>query len=372
MAPEKATPGVDSLMISETLAHDAAEDAGLDIADIDGLVTTGGTDVLWGSTLADYLNLNVRYLDDVSLGGASGCAMLWRAVAAIEAGMCQHVLCVTALSTDPTVQFGGNFTLSSLHTDYSTPYGLGPIGTNSFYAMIAQRHQYEYGTTIEQRAKVAVDQRFNANKNPAALYYDKTLSIEDVINSPMISDPLHLFEIVRLCSGGAAFIVSRANHNNSKNRPVYLLGAGEAIGHIELSQVHDITSSPITAAAKQAFKQAGLTPQEMHFLQPYDCYTIMVIVSLEDIGLCAKGEGGHYVQEHDLTYKGDLPCNTHGGQLSFGQPGLAGGMSHLIEATRQLMGRADERQIPNATLGYVNGNGGVISEECSLILGIEP
>jgi len=116
---------------------------------------------------------------------------------------------------------------------------------------------------------------------------------------------------------------------------------------------------------------AGVSPQDMDFAQPYDCYTITVIVTLEDAGFCRKGEGGRFVAEHDLTYKGDFPCNTHGGQLSFGQPGLAGGMSHVIEAVRQLMGRGGERQVKDATIGYVNGNGGIMSEQCSLVLGIQ-
>ncbi|MCL6646232.1 MAG: thiolase family protein [Dehalococcoidia bacterium] len=226
------------------------------------------------------------------------------------------------------------------------PYGL--IAANPGYALIARRHMHEFGTTPEQMAKVAVDQRKNACKNPAALFGNKEITVDDVLNSRVIVDPLHLLEIVSPCTGGGAFIVTGAERSKrAPHRPVYLLGAGEAGGHCWITRARSLTTSLVKPAAEAAFKMAGMTPQDMDFVQPYDCYTITVIVTLEDAGFCKKGEGGHFVWEHDLTYKGDFPCNTHGGQLSFGQPGLAGGMSHVIEAVRQLMGRGGERQENN-------------------------
>jgi acetyl-CoA acetyltransferase len=221
-------------------------------------------------------------------------------------------------------------------------------------------------------AKVAVDQRKNACKNPAALFGNKEISIDDVLNSRMIVDPLHLLEIVNPCTGGGAFIVTSAEQaKRSPNRPVYLLGAGEAGGHSSITHARSLTTSLVKPAAEAAFKMAGVSPKDMDFVQPYDCYTITVIVTLEDAGFCSKGGGGKFVEGHDLSYKGDFPCNTHGGQLSYGQPGLAGGMSHVIEGARQLMGRGGERQVKDATIGYVNGNGGIMAEQCSLILGIQ-
>jgi acetyl-CoA C-acetyltransferase len=185
----------------------------------------------------------------------------------------------------------------------------------------------------------------------------------------MIVDPLHLYEIVSPVSGGAAIIVASPEvAKRSKNPPIWLLGAGEYANHSTITYAPSITTSPIKVAAENAFKMAGLQPKDMDFVCPYDCYTITVIVTLEDAGFCKKGQGGPFVMEHDLTYAGDFPCNTHGGQLSFGQPGLAGGMSHVTEGIRQLMGRGGERQVKNAALGYVNGNGGIMSEQASLIL----
>ena len=148
------------------------------------------------------------------------------------------------------------------------------------------------------------------------------------------------------------------------------MGAGEAGGHCSITRAESLTTSLVKPAAEAAFGMAGLTPQDMDFVQPYDCYTITVLVTLEDAGFCPKGEGGRFVEDHDLSYQGDFPSNTHGGQLSFGQPGLAGGMSHLIEGVRQLMGRGEARQVEAARIGYVNGNGGIMSEQCSVVIGV--
>ena len=193
----------------------------------------------------------------------------------------------------------------------------------------------------------------------------------DVLNSRMIVDPLHLLEIVSPCTGGGAFIVTSTDRaKDGPHKPVVLLGAGEAGGHSSITHARSLTTSLVKPAAESAFHMAGVTPQDMDFVQPYDCYTITVIVTLEDAGFCEKGEGGRFVEDHDLSYAGDFPCNTHGGQLSFGQPGLAGGMSHVIEGARQLMGRGEGRQVKDASIGYVNGNGGIMAEQCSLVLGV--
>jgi acetyl-CoA acetyltransferase len=245
------------------------------------------------------------------------------------------------------------------------------MGVNSGYALIAQRHMAEYGTTSRQLAKIAVDQRTNACANPDAMYYGTPITIEDVLESPLVVDPLHLLEIVRPCTGGSAFIVvSPEIARRSERRPVWLLGAGEGNTRLTLSQRETLTTSTIAVSAPKAFEMAGVTPGDVDLVSVYDCYTITVLITLEDAGFCAKGEGGAFVEEHDLTYKGDLPLNTHGGQLSFGQPGLAGGMSHVTEAVRQLQGRAGERQV-KCELAFVNGNGGVMSEQASLVLGVE-
>jgi acetyl-CoA acetyltransferase len=231
---------------------------------------------------------------------------------------------------------------------------------------------FEYGTTSGQLAKIAVDQRTNACANPDALFYGKPLSIEDVLGSPLVVDPLHLLEIVRPCTGGAAFIVASPDlARESAHAPVWLLGAGESSRGMMLSQMDSITTSPIAEAAPRAFEMAGVSHEDIDVLSVYDCYTITVLITLEDAGFCPKGKGGPFVEEHDFTWHGDLPLNTHGGQLSFGQPGLAGGMSHVTEAVRQSQHRAGERQVKDCELAFVNGNGGIMSEQVSLVLGVE-
>jgi acetyl-CoA C-acetyltransferase len=218
-------------------------------------------------------------------------------------------------------------------------------------------------------AKIAVDQRTNALKNPLALFGKEPLTIDKVLNSPMVFDPLHLLEIVSRCSGGAAVLVtSRDLARKSKNRPAYLLGAGEAGTHLSIAARKTITDSWVKDSSSTAFAMAGVTPQQMNFVQVYDCYTITVLVSLEDMGFCKKGHSGPFAQERDLTYAGDLPLNTNGGQLSVGQPGTAGGMIHIVEAARQLMGRGEGRQIKNANIGIAHGNGGVMGDQVTLVL----
>jgi acetyl-CoA C-acetyltransferase len=356
-----------ALGLMAKVTAEAIADAGIDKKDIDGFlvgVPFADPGFIYPASAAEVLGLQLKMLNQVDIGGASPAGMIWRAAAAIDAGMCNAVLCLVADlnrggdQRPPTV---------SVMREFEAPYG--NIGANCGYAMIAHRHMFEYGTKPEQMAKVAVDQRSNALKNPLATFNDKPLTISDVLNSRMIVDPLHLFEIVSPVSGGAAVIVASPEvAKRAKNPPVWLLGAGEYCNHSSITYAPSLTESPIKIAADSAFKMAGLKPADMQLVCPYDCYTITVVVTLEDAGFCRKGQGGAFVAEHDLTYKGDFPCNTHGGQLSFGQPGLAGGMSHVTEMIRQLMGRGGERQVKNASLGYVNGNGGIMSEQVGLVM----
>jgi acetyl-CoA acetyltransferase len=349
------------------VSAEAIADAGLEKKDIDGFLVGmpfADPGMIYPAAAAERLGLQTRMLNVVDIGGASPAGMIWRAAAAIDAGMCNAVLCLVA---DLNRTGDQRVPVVSMQREFEAPYGM--IGANCGYALIARRHMYEFGTTAQQMAKVAVDQRKNAMKNPLATFNDKELTIDYVLNSRMICDPLHLFEIVSPVSGGAAVIVASPEiARRTKHPPVWLLGAGEFANHSTITYAPSITTSPIEVAAANAFKMAGLRPSDMDLACPYDCYTITVIVSLEDAGFCKKGQGGPFVAEHDLTYAGDFPCNTHGGQLSFGQPGLGGGMSHVTEGIRQLMGRGGARQVKNASLAYVNGNGGIMSEQASLIL----
>lgn len=354
------------------VARLAMLDAKMAPADIDGLLVAPaltGAPVTFASMMAEYLGLQPHYLDIVDTGGATAASQLIGAAAAIATGLCTAVLCVTADAIDPTSFYTRGATMMGLPgAEFERPYG--PMGANSGYALVAQRHMYEFGTTSEQLAKVAVDQRTNACANSMAIFHGQPITIADVLGSPLVVDPLHLLEIVMPCTGAAAFIVTTPERARESGHPVVaLLGAGESCTHSSITYRVPMTTSPIVESARRAFEMAGVAPANIDVVSVYDCYTITVVITLEDAGFCEKGRGGPFVAEHDLTFRGDFPVNTHGGQLSFGQPGLAGGASHITEAVRQLRGEAGERQVPNCELAFVNGNGGILSEQASFVLG---
>ena len=230
------------------------------------------------------------------MGGASAAGCISRAMTAIAAGQARHVLCLTGGVWDTSIfntLESRAAVMSSIEREFDLPYG--PMGFNSAYAMAAQRHMYEYGTTAEQLAKIAVEQRFNACACPEALFYGQPISIDDVLRSPLIVSPLHLLEIVMPCSGASAMVVSSADAvKDLAQPPVYVLGIGEYCSHNGISQVPDITTTPIKITADMVIVWPGLH-RPIDFLSVYDCYTITVLLTLEDAGFCAKGEGGPFV-----------------------------------------------------------------------------
>lgn len=372
LKPERQTPGKGALQLMAEAGRLAVLDAGLELGAIDGLLVAPplqGAPVTFPSIVAEYMGLRPTYCDIVDLGGASGAGQVWRAAAAIQAGMCETVLCLTGDTQDPAAFYRRGVVLSELPApEFDRPYG--PMGVNSGYAMAAMRHMALYGTTARQLAKVAADQRTNACANPDALFYGRPITVDDVLASRLIVDPLHLLEIVMPCSGAAALVITAAARARAMTRPpVTLLGAGEKVTHAAPAYMPDLTVTGIADAARRAFDTARVSPADIDLVSAYDCYTITVALTLEDAGFCPKGQGGPFIEEHDLTWSGDFPVNTHGGQLSFGQPGLAGGMSHITEAARQLRGEAEGRQVRDAELAFVNGNGGMLSEQVSLVLG---
>lgn len=368
------------------VAVEAMADAGIDRGEVDGLLVhpIGGLPGFVPATVAEFVGLRPRFAELVDLGGATGAGMIWRAVAAIAAGMCTTCLCLTGTrrrrrpsrpaATDGSAPKGPRSFASkrdrSSFAEFEAPYGA--IGANVGYALLATRYASRYPLRDTQRAKVAVDQRRNANANPAAIFHDQPLSIDDVLGSDVICDPLHMLEIVMPAAGAAALVVTAADRvADAAQRPAWLLGAGESVTHSTFAEAPDLGTTGIGIAARAAFSSAGALPSEVGLASLYDCYTIMVLVTLEEAGFCKPGEAGAFVEAHDLTWAGDFPLNTHGGQLSFGQPGLAGGMSHVTEAVRQIQGRGGARQVPGLELAYAHGNGGVIAEQVGLVFGAE-
>jgi len=366
------------------LASRALADAGLQADDIDGLVINGPqfheASVFVPAMAAEYLGLNLNFAEVVDLGGCTSVAMVWRAAMAIEMGLCQAVLCVLPARMAPmgpdedpawmarAMRFGGHSTaFGAPEAEFDLPYG--HMGQNTGYAMIAQRYAAQYGYDPLAMAKIAVDQRSNALANPEAMFFGKPLSAEEVLASKMVADPLHVLEIVMPVAGGAAVIVaSKELAAKARHRGALIKGFGEHLSFKSPTYAADMTRTPIGPAAARAFAMAGIKPADVDAAQIYDCYTITVLLTLEDAGFAPKGEGMRWVREHDLTWRGNFPMNTHGGQLSFGQAGSAGGMSQVIEAFTQISGRAGERQLKGCDTVFVSGTGGVMSEQGALIL----
>lgn len=360
------------------LARTALLDAGMRASDVNGLVTSAiaESSMFAPATVAEYLGIAVNFAEYVDLGGATGAGMVWRAAAAIELGVADVVVCAlpgSPIPRPPTPQphpapYGassGNF--GSPQAEFDIPYG--NLAQNCGYAQVAQRYAAEFGYDPRALAKIAVDQRTNACANPDAIFYGMPLTVDEVLNSPMIADPLHLLEIVMPVAGGAAVVVaSKERANRAKHRPVWITGFGERLAFKTPTYAADLVRTPIGPAADTAFRMAGISRSQVDMVSLYDCYTITVLLTIEDAGFCGKGEGARFITTHDLSYKGDFPCNTHGGQLSFGQTGMAGGMSHVIDGTRQVMHRAGENQLKHCDRAFVTGNGGILSEQVALIL----
>jgi len=368
LKPQRLTSGVTTLEMIAEVSRLAVLDAGLEPAAIDGLLVgpqVGETPQHVPATIAEYLGLAPTMANVVDLGGASGAGMVWRAAAAIKAGMCEAVLCVLANNREEAAPRSPN---RNPIREFDVPFGAS--GANISYALHMQAHMAKYGSTARDFAMIAAAARANAQLNPDAIFFGKPADVEAVLASPMIASPLHLLEIVMPVAGGEAVVVTSAERARSLRKPpVHLLGAGEKVTHRAVSQAPHLTSGPLKSAMARAFQQSGTRVGEMDLLSLYDCYTIMVATTIEDAGLCAPGGFGAWLRDHDLSHKGDKPLNTHGGQLGFGQPDLAGGMTHVVEAVRQLRGEAGERQIGEAELALVTGNGATMSEATALVLG---
>jgi acetyl-CoA acetyltransferase len=369
LAPRRSTTGESSLGLMAEAAALAVADAGLAPGDVDGLLVGqqyGEIPMHVPASVAEYLGLQPSMADVVDLGGASAAGMVWRAAAAIRAGMCEVVLCVGGAARPVT-----GFPRASYRApirEYDVPFGAS--GANTTYAMIAQAHMDTYGTTAEELAEIAVRSRANAQLNPTAIFHGTPITVEDVLASPMISAPIHMLEAVMEAAGASAIVVVSAERARSLGRAgAHLLGAGEKVTHRALSGAPSITTGPLKAAMAHALDQAGASLSDLGNYQLYDCYTIVVGVTIEDLGVVPAGKFGPWLADHDFSPTGDFPMNTHGGQLGFSQCGLAGPMSHVIEAVRQLRGEAGDRQVPDPRLSLVTGNGATLSEAAALVLG---
>ncbi|MDP1617536.1 thiolase domain-containing protein [Phenylobacterium sp.] len=359
-APDKSTP-----QIHAECAKGALEDAGLTKDDIDGYFCAGDAPGFGGMSMIDYMGLrNVRHMDSTETGGSSYILHVGHAAQAIAEGKCKVAL-ITLAGRPRQNQFGGfgggarpgKLTDGPPEAGFENIYG---GTTHNTYAMCAARHMYEYGTTSEQLAWIKVAASHHAQWNEHAMLRD-VVTVEDVLNSPMISDPLHRLDCCVVSDGGGALIVTSPEIARSLNRPmVKVIGAGESpkgpMGGHDLDLTHSgaLWSGPI------AFEEAGVKPSDMKYASIYDSFTITVLMQLEDLGFCAKGEGGKFVADGNLiSGVGKLPFNTDGGGLCNNHPTNRGGITKVIEAVRQLRGEAHPKvQVPNCDLAIAHGTGG--------------
>ncbi|GLZ08155.1 thiolase [Actinomadura sp. NBRC 104412] len=347
----------------------ALTDAGLSIKDVDGYCNADQK----LPDIAEYLGIRHRFIDGTSLGGSSFEFFVQHAAAAIQAGHADTVL-VTYGSDQlsrrgRTLGTGGtDLGEPSTWAQYEAPYGTPLVGA---YAMAARRHMHEYGTTSEQLAEIAVGVREFAAFNPNAQYRDP-LTVDDVLSSRMIADPLHKLDCCVISDGGAAFVMTTAERARDLRRPpVYVLGAAAAQTHWNIGQMPDFTTTAAALAGPEAFAQAGLTPADIDMIMLYDSFTITCLLLLEGLGFVKRGEGGPFVAEGHLRMGGDLPMNTDGGGLSALHPGMRGAFL-IVEAVRQLRGDAGEVQVPDCQVALAAGSGGWLSTMGVTILGREP
>lgn len=370
--PSRFSPDKSEFQIMAECAKGALDDAGLQLSDVDGLFAASMTMGAMGIIdLAEYLNLKPNYLDGTNIGGSSFVAHVIHASAAINAGLCDVALVLygsTAASSSMAIGTGGRGGAGPAES-FISPYGMTTVGS---YALYAQLHMNRYGTTSEQLAEIAVAARYHASMNPNAKMR-QPITVDDVMSSRVISTPLHLLDCCIISDGGGAVIVTSLERaRDLKKKPVIVLGAGEAAVHQEIGSPDLLTIAAKQSGAK-AFGRAGLTPAEMDFAMLYDSFTITVLATLENLGFCQPGEGGDFVSGGRIKLGGEMPLNLDGGGLSSNHPGMRG-IFLVIEATKQLRGEGDVRQVQGARLACVHGTGGTIGDKHSgatLILGVE-
>ncbi len=354
-------------------ARRVMDDAGISKDQIDGLVTCNSMvepHMYHAEVIAEYLQIFPRYCVSANAGGGTTFSSLQHAATAIASGICETVLITMAdsLRTGLSREQAMKIQSSTGHPEFEIPYG--PT-VPAFYALIARAHMDAYGTTPEQLAAVAVSGRKHAALNPSAQMRE-LISIEDVLNSRLIADPLHLLDCSLVSDGGAAVIlVSAERASEFPQHPVYILGAGEGHSHEHISQARSLTVSAAVDSGRRAYTMAGLGPGDIDVAQIYDCFTPVVLIQLEDLGFCKKGEAGAFVEAGETGLEGSLPMNTNGGLLSHCHPGNPGAMFALTEAITQLRHQAGARQVRNAGTALVHGQGGIMSSHATLILGQE-
>lgn len=366
LTPYGRLEGRSTVDLMSEAATEALADAGLERRDIDGLICGYSTTLphlMLSTVFAEHFGLHPHYAHAIQLGGATGCAMGMLAHLLVESGVAKNILVVagenrlTGQTRDAAIQ-----TLAQVgHPVYEVP--LGPT-IPAYYGLVASRYMHEHGVTEEDLAELAVLMRRHALMHPGA-QFKQPITVADVMASKPIAAPLKILDCCPVSDGGAAFVVSR---ERTGEVGVRIIGAGQAHTHQHISAAPSLTRFGAAQSVERARTAAGIALRDVRYAAIYDSFTITLTILLEEIGLCGRGEAGSRAKDGWFDHDGELPLNTHGGLLSYGHCGVAGAMAHLVEAHRQMTGRAGTRQAKDASLTLLHGDGGVLSSHASLFL----
>lgn len=371
--PVGKVPGRSALWFNAEATRLALEDAGIDKAQVDGLVTAPSFVAPFARmsvAVSEYLGIRPTFSNTLNVSGATAAASVNVAAAAIHAGLADTVVvcCGDNMLSGLTRDLAVKVLVESRDPQYEAPFGLLVATT---FALTAQRHMAEYGTTPEQLARVAVVTRQHAMKKPGA-HMTAPITVEDVLASKLITTPYHMLDCALVSDGGAALVLTAAERaRDLRRKPVYLLGGGESYTQEHIFCAESITTTGAAISSRRAYAMAGVGPGDIDVAGIYDCFTGTVVMMLEDLGFCKKGEGGPFVEAGQITYGGRIPINTHGGMLSYAHPGLPGGFFHIVEMVRQLRGEAGERQVAGAELALCHSLGGGFATNATIILSTE-
>jgi acetyl-CoA acetyltransferase len=359
-------PDKPAIQLHAEAALNALAEAGLTLRDVDGLFTAGVSPL----ETAEYLGVKANFVDGTMVGGASFVIHVGHALVALAAGLCSVALITHGESGRSRVGAPARApSPQSLGGQFEAPYGLpGMVGT---YVLACSRHMALYGTTRAQLAEIAVATRKWAALNPKALYREP-LTIDDVLQSRIVSWPFSLLDCCLVTDAGGAVVLTTAERaRDLRQHPVLVLGCGEHADHLLISQMEDCTSGPARISGERAFAMAGVTRADIDIAMVYDAFTYMTLMSLEDLGFCKKGEGGPFVSAQRTAPGGPFPMNTNGGGLSYTHSGMYG-IFTLIEAVRQLRHDYEgqgQRQVANAELAIAHGTGMALASAGTVILG---
>jgi acetyl-CoA acetyltransferase len=367
-------PGKSVLALAAQAAKVAMAEAGVTRTEIDGVLTSAAFAApfhRFSVAFSEYMGIAPTFSNTLQVSGATAATMFNIAAAAIAGGLAKNILIVGAdsLLTGLSPDLALRALTESRDQQYEMPFGIPVANT---FAMTAHRHMKEFGTTSEQLARVAVIQREHARRTPGA-QMTAPITVDDVLNSGWVTTPYHKLDCSLISDGAAAFVVTAADHAkaSSDTKPVYIIGAGECYTHDHVFLMPSLTTTGAVQSGHHAYAMAGCSAQDIDVAGIYDCFTGTVIMMLEDLGFCPKGEGGRFVEDGQMTYGGAIPCNTHGGLLSYAHPGMPGSLFHFHEVVQQLRGDCKERQVEGAELGLVHSLGAGFATQATTILGTE-